>query len=181
MQQKIGSRSTAKFASNEATLTVKRGFGTSLLFASISSAVFASFMYNKEGETNFSFSNLKMHSVTVVIFLIVAVSVYSLFRNLFYKERYRIDLANCMLYKEDILFSWVIKTSTKQWNKDSYFKYENEYDSYENVTNVWLVVSSKEKKESKRLIRFFDKNTFLQFRKLFNEKFPKHTILEWHD
>lgn len=181
MKQKITGLSTIEFGFNEMTLIVRRPWGPVLFSLGISAAILGFFWYNEEHEI-FDTSHFK-NNYWVLLFpvLVVSIQIYDLLKFLFYRESYKMDLTNRTLQKENTLFSFVLKTVEKDWNSDAYFKYENVYDSYQRITSIWLVVSSKEKSESKRLIRFFDKETFLKFRHLFNEHFPAHKILEWHD
>lgn len=179
MQYKIGGRGSVEFGFNEMTLTVRCSWGHTLLLFGVTVVGTACQIFTWG---NYSEQETRMKYIGFIISgAIILFMVFQLIKALLYSENYRIDLKGCVLTKERVFISFVLKTTQIEWDKDSYFKYENIYDSYKRVTDIWLVAISNTAHKSTRLIRFFDSATFKAFRQLFNEHFPDNEIMEWHD
>ena len=96
------------------------------------------------------------------------------------REEVEINVKQKMLVLEKRLYHHLLKSVTFNWTDNMYFKYEITRDSYNNIAKIWLVASRIDKKQNTRLVEF-DPDSFFNFQKLFNRKFPEHFIKEWHD
>jgi len=175
MPQKIGSRSFVDFEHNEVSITVK----SSLLNLCMSLAIVVIFGGILLYQFEFDFSFTKRTDYFLLLFFFLP--LIEVVRCLLYWEETQMNMTTGTLVRKKIFAGFLIRSIYAKWPKDAYFKYENVYDSYKRITAIWLVAASKEKNESKRLVRFLHKDNFLHFRNLFNEEFPEHPILEWHD
>ena len=117
---------------------------------------------------------------TIFSYAIMTAVMLQAFYTIGFSEQVEIDLMARLVTSQKKVFGISYKTSSVNWPSGYKFKNSIEYDSYRNITAVWLVAFS-ESQESRKLFRFFDKKTFLVFQNIFNENFPDHKILEWHE
>jgi hypothetical protein len=130
---------------------------------------FIFFIYHQTASSFFYFMNY------VFIVLIVSNFLYGLG----FKAISTLNINNCTLIQTKKFFGFSFKTSTFNWTEPYRLKYDIEYDSYDKITSIWLVISSNRKK--KQTIHFHNLKSFIAFQNIFNEHFPEHQVMEWHD
>jgi hypothetical protein len=114
-------------------------------------------------------------AIFVSILLLLSLTVfYSALKN----EYTEIDLINNSSVRTQRLGNIVIRKSEIIWPPGGCFKYKIYYDGEENLQAIWVIVYHPEKGNEKNLVRFFDKKTFHEFRKIFNNNFPENKIME---
>jgi len=105
----------------------------------------------------------------------------SLIINLGLKSKIILQLDTRSLIIQKSAYGFCYQTISFIWESNSYFKHKVNYDTYEKIASIWLTACSIERKETFELIKFPDKETFIDFQKYFNARFSENKILEWHD
>ena len=171
MKNKIDANSYLIIGDQIAT-TIIRPSLRKLLSTLIGISLIGFFIFFIEHETNSSFFHFMCY---VSVILIIVDFLYGLG----FKEISILNMNDRTLVLTKKFFGFSFKTSTFSWTEPYRFKYEVEYDSYEKITFIWLVISSNRRK--KRTIRFHNLKSFIIFQNIFNEHFHEHPIMEWHD
>ena len=124
---------------------------------------------------------LESYSFSDLLALLIMVSFLSLM--LYFiciREQTEIDVEHCNSIRTKSLPGVLLKRVTVSWDKDCYFKYELVYDSYKQVSEVWLIVLQADNTLPQRITRFYDEESFFTFRTLYNKHFPQQMIGEWY-
>jgi hypothetical protein len=107
----------------------------------------------------------------------VCVSAY----HLSLRDNYEMDMNLHMVLRKKYIMGVLIKNSEIHWEKECKYLYEVEFDSYKNITAVWLTAFQRVKNSKRRLLKFYDMKTFEAFRSVFQDKYPSCPVGEWHD
>jgi hypothetical protein len=169
---KISNTCRLKFDNNKVILAIRKSI-SHILFSTIGLAILGSIiLYNSIGIDSTEGKFL------ILFFTISSIQFLCLIG---LKEESIIDLnRKCVLRKKKI-FNICFKTINTNWDDPYFFKYIINYDTYKNITAIWLVTANPQTNKNYQLIKFFDKSSFIKFQELFNSQFPTNKILEWHD
>jgi len=169
----IGTDSSLLIEGNNVSIIIKKSFIENILLVFglviVSSTFFLLNFYLGQKTINYSIIGF---GVLWLLFLIY---------NLGFKSKIALQLDTRSLTTQKFVYGCCYQTLSFVWENNSYFKYKINYDTYENITSIWLIAYSREKKETFELIEFPNKETFIDFQKQFNTNFPENKILEWHD
>ena len=176
---KIGSTSNVSFIGNKAIVVIRRPLFELIMcaFFSIMFIVFGSLTILTD-ETSIANNTLSFRIFflfVMYLFMSFPLYIWGL------REESEINLSDRSFIRKKKFFGIYFKTITHNWSENYYFKNEFVYDSYNRISTVWLVVVQNDPKRIVRLLRFHNKNTFDKFKSFFNQQFPDHEILEWHD
>lgn len=171
MKTSIDANSSLIIDDQRATITIRESF-RELFFGSIVILLLLTFYYFVLKDVDIIFFHLMFYAITGIL-LIGVIGGWG------FKEVSVLNMKNQTLIQKKIFGGITFKTILINWQKPYRFKYEIEYDSYEKISSIWLVISSNRKK--KRIIRFLNQKSFIAFQDAFNEIFPEHPVMEWHD
>jgi hypothetical protein len=176
MVYKIGSSSSLLLVDKTAFLTVRRSWKPILLLA----------LFILAGISLWFFDMIESEIEKTSIFFLFSIAVVAcVFITIIYElmaiENSEINLINNSFVRKKKIFSIVFQKTTITWPEGYSFKYSIYFDTYNRIEEIWLIVYTHEKEDNRKLVRFFDKDTFLDFQKIFNQHFPENKIMEWHD
>jgi len=171
MQIRIGNTSKLFISDNKISLVIR----PSAISMTISSIVVFGCIFNL-AVLLFASDHMKDRSLDV-LFLTAIYPIYSYG----YKEISEIEMKQRALVKKQFILGLCIYKDDISWREKDYFSYDIIYDSYENISSIWLAVRNNDHTGSRKLIKFIETNSFFEFKKIFNKKFPNHKIMEWHD
>ena len=170
---KIGSTSKLFLEKNKARLVIRKPL-LEILLSFLGLSIWGCVVFSFVISEKFEYQNL-------IFQLFFLLGIFQCIYMIGLSEESEINIEQRSLTRKKKLLGINIKTITFTWAENYYFKYEVESNSYKQITAIWLVVCLTDKKETRQLLRFFHQKSFIAFQKLFNNQFPEHKILEWHD
>jgi hypothetical protein len=97
------------------------------------------------------------------------------------EDHYEMNMYKHAVYMQRYFTGRLMKEQETKWKADSLLSCEVIYESYNSVSEVWLVAFHKESKEKVRLLNFYDIAAFDAFKTIFEKKYPDKKIGEWHE
>jgi hypothetical protein len=118
--------------------------------------------------------NLFIIIIPLIFFLLL---LYSLF----HYQTIKWDLDEYKVWNYSFFMGVRFSSEEIAYQPQSEFLYENEYDSYKQISHVWLVARAGGGIIKEKLFYFENVDSFLEFKRIFNDWKPEYKIMEWHE
>jgi hypothetical protein len=177
MMEKIGKNSYLSIHNNIFTLKIRKPFWVHAFALITTGGFFVGLYFWSPGEWETQVRGNILYLFWGMAILHVSVSVY----NLSLRDNYEMDMNRNTVFRKKSVIGVLIRNTEIQWEKDCKYLYEVEFDSYKNITAVWLTAFQRVKNSKRRLLKFYDMKTFEAFRSIFQVKYPSCPIGEWHE
>jgi hypothetical protein len=174
--QEIGKNSYLKVKNNFLIVEVRRSVLAPSLGLAFALVFIAGFCFLPEADRS-KINDNDFHLYLLVVFCIGFTSFFSLT----FRKKCEMDMGKQIVIRRKYAMGILFYKSKIHLEKNCVFRYEIEYDTYNDLKGVWLTAYQKDRKKKQRLLMFYDMETFKAFRSEFRRKYPLIPIREWHD
>jgi hypothetical protein len=175
-EQKIGRYSIMEMHFDYILLKIKNPLWPYLAGLVISPLMFLFIFYWADISENATIEELITFCAGLYLLQIAMAFYYSKL-----EDHYEMNMYKHVVYMQRYFMGRLMKEKETKWKAGSSLSCEIIYESYNSVSEVWLVAFHRESKEKVRLLNFYDVAAFDAFKAIFEKKYPDKKIGEWHD